>query len=430
MQKNEKSRVSIIMPVYNGEKYIKECIVSLLRQTYPNIEIILVNDGSTDHSLEICDEYARRDKRIVVISQENRGVTVARRTGVSVATGEYIYFVDCDDWIDDTAVEMLMMEAVDLQADIVVSDHIREDGDGNYVKEGGVLEEGLYDMARRDELHQRMFYLGIEGGWGIWPTLWAKLFRKELIAESLNRVDTQIFYGEDTACVFFACLKAQKLLVSKHVGYHYRIYSTISMSVKKNKNLFNNMLSLHEYLYEMFSEQKNSKQLLEQLRYYMVSLMDHAGKLLFDIPYHLQQGEWMKRDVEIWRQKYLDLMEKNSFEEVRWIFPFYELKNAKKILLYGAGGVGKSYFSQIRECVDYEVVAWVDQHVDQEKNIIGLKDITNYEFDCVVIAISDTRLIDGIIEDLVAIGVEKTKIIWRKPIRISNCYIVQPTNIS
>lgn len=419
MQKPEQMKVSIIMPVYNGEKYLRECLESLVKQTYSRLEIVLVNDGSTDHSLEICQEYAGCDERIVIVDQDNEGVTVARKAGVKVATGEYIYFVDCDDWLDEDAVNRLVEEAVNYQADIVVAGFTQELNNNGRGKRYGTLEEGVYGAERKEELYGNMFYSNAVDGWGIWPTLWAKLFKKELIAESLERVDTRIFYGEDAACLFTACFQADKLVVIRSVDYHYRFDSAISVSRRRNKDLLDNLFYLHEYLYGLFSEQEDHEKLLEQLRYYMVSLMNHAGELLFDIPYHLCQGEWMKREVEKWKQLLLE----KKYTEIRWAFPFYELNGARKIVLYGAGGVGKAYFYQIQANADCEIVAWVDQCIDKERNVIGVENIVKYEYDCVVIAILKDELIDDVIKTLIALGVERTKIIWKKPVRVKNCYL-------
>ena len=99
--------VSIIVPVYNVEKYIKKCVDSLITQTYSNLEIILVNDGSPDNSGKICDEYAQSDSRIKVIHKANGGLSDARNTGIDIAEGQYIFFLDSDDWIDCQCIEKL-----------------------------------------------------------------------------------------------------------------------------------------------------------------------------------------------------------------------------------------------------------------------------------------------------------------------------------
>lgn len=114
------AKISIIVPVYNIEKYIVRCIESILNQTYSNLEIILVDDGSTDSSGGICDEYAKKDDRIVVIHKVNGGLSDARNAGLKVVTGDYIGYVDGDDWIDSTMYEDMLsvMEAKDIKLSI------------------------------------------------------------------------------------------------------------------------------------------------------------------------------------------------------------------------------------------------------------------------------------------------------------------------
>ena len=101
-------KISVIVPVYNTEEYLHRCIDSILGQTYPNLEILLINDGSTDNSGKICEDYARKDTRIKVIHQENKGQSAARNVGLNAATGEYVNFIDSDDWIDPPMYETMM----------------------------------------------------------------------------------------------------------------------------------------------------------------------------------------------------------------------------------------------------------------------------------------------------------------------------------
>ena len=101
-------KISIIVPIYNVKPYLEQCILSIINQTYLNLEIILVNDGSTDGSLLICENFAKKDDRIVLITQQNMGLSSARNLGIEIATGEYIMFVDSDDWIHPKIVEDLL----------------------------------------------------------------------------------------------------------------------------------------------------------------------------------------------------------------------------------------------------------------------------------------------------------------------------------
>ena len=116
------SKVSIVIPVYNVEAYLKECVDSAIKQTYKNLEIILVDDGATDSCPEICDVYAQSDKRIKVIHRENGGLSAARNTGMDASTGEYIYFLDSDDYIELKAIEKLVNTIETEKADFVFFD--------------------------------------------------------------------------------------------------------------------------------------------------------------------------------------------------------------------------------------------------------------------------------------------------------------------
>ena len=112
--------ISVIIPVYNVEKYLPECIESVLKQTHTNLEIILVDDGSPDNSPQICDEYAQKDSRIKVIHKENGGVSSARNEGLKIAKGEWISFIDADDWVEKNFCEILLNKAVKTQSDIAL----------------------------------------------------------------------------------------------------------------------------------------------------------------------------------------------------------------------------------------------------------------------------------------------------------------------
>lgn len=140
--------VSIIVPVYGTETYLPACIESLCKQSYSKIQIILVDDQSPDRCPEICDDYAKKDSRINVIHQENKGVSGARNTGVRYATGEYVMFVDSDDELLPNAVELLVMDAIKYKADIVSSNIKTVDNKGRVVD---VQEDGSYKFFQEDE---------------------------------------------------------------------------------------------------------------------------------------------------------------------------------------------------------------------------------------------------------------------------------------
>ena len=146
MEVYDKGLLSVIVPIYNVESYLPRCLKSIINQTYRNLEIICVDDGSTDNSGVIAEEYAKRDKRIKVIHKENGGLVSARKAGVLNASGEYLTYVDSDDWIEQTMYEDLLFLAKKEDADIVTSGDIRDYGTYN-VEEPEYVQPGVY----RDE---------------------------------------------------------------------------------------------------------------------------------------------------------------------------------------------------------------------------------------------------------------------------------------
>lgn len=166
--------ISVIVPVYNMEKYLERCVDSILRQTYKELEIILVDDGSTDSSPEMCDEYAKKDARIKVVHKENGGLSDARNAGLVVAAGDYIGYVDSDDWIEDDMYERMYRACVENEAQLCVCRYFSEYSDK---REGG--GNGACVPLTRDELLR--IYIGGHDDYVIYNSVWSKLFRRDLV---------------------------------------------------------------------------------------------------------------------------------------------------------------------------------------------------------------------------------------------------------
>lgn len=174
-------QVSIIVPVYNAEKYLPQCIESLLAQTFQSIEIILVNDGSTDSSLEICEKYAKIDHRIAVLSKDNEGVAKARRDGIMKASAEYISFIDSDDYYEPDFCERMFSRIRKTDADLVECDYYSVSGNARkehriYSSDMGLDTEKFYEIVVRKTIVN-----GYEA-----VVLWNKLYRKELITKAVK----------------------------------------------------------------------------------------------------------------------------------------------------------------------------------------------------------------------------------------------------
>ena len=181
--------ISIIVPVYNVEKYLPQCLDSLVNQTYKNLEIICVNDGSTDGSLEILKKYAEKDSRVKVVSKENEGASVARNAALDMATGTYLMFVDSDDWIELNTCECAIQAMTDYNVDLVMWDYIREFSSGSKPKNIFDCDIVFDEEAVESKLHRRM--VGIVGEELRHPenadalcTIWGKLYKAEYILKN------------------------------------------------------------------------------------------------------------------------------------------------------------------------------------------------------------------------------------------------------
>lgn len=201
-------KISIIIPVYNAENYIRPCLDSIIGQTYQNLQIILIDDGSKDNSFAICQEYAARDARITAIYQENHGVSNARNRGLSLADGDYYGFVDGDDYISQDMYEKMMEKALEYSCDCVCCEYFitypsREETHSLAKERYGLLD------------HQQTMKLLFNGI----PFTWARLFSKKLVEGLL--FDETIARGEDSLFNMFALHRAENSYFMEQPLYHY-----------------------------------------------------------------------------------------------------------------------------------------------------------------------------------------------------------------
>ncbi len=210
--------ISIIVPVYNIEKYIHRCVDSLLTQTYKDLEILLIDDGSSDNSGLICDQYAQADQRVKVIHQANGGVSRARQSGLNAATGSFIIHADPDDWVDATMCEKLIKKANKENADMVLCDYWLESANPEIVR------QKPKSLDSRDILCQIISYQ-------LHGACWNKLIRKDIISKCGCRfTPTDIYFCEDI--LFHARLLINDIKVSylPEALYHYNISNTTSLT--------------------------------------------------------------------------------------------------------------------------------------------------------------------------------------------------------
>lgn len=206
-------KVSVIIPVYNVEKYLRRCLDSVVNQTYKDIEVILVNDGSPDNSKEICEEYVAKYSNIQLITQKNAGLGAARNTGLQYITGNAVTFVDSDDWLELDAIEYYVASMKKSDADIVVTQMIR--------KKEYFSNEGTNGTTIKEEvLNQEQFakkYFKIDGN-NIEYYACAKLYKREIAREVKYPVG---LFAEDVPAAFGYIIRSQKIFYSTKVTYNY-----------------------------------------------------------------------------------------------------------------------------------------------------------------------------------------------------------------
>lgn len=219
-----KGLVSVIVPVYNAQKYLDACLDSLLTQSYDRLEVILINDGSRDDSLALCRERAEKDKRITVLDQDNAGPGAARNAGLEIAKGEYVLFSDSDDIVLPGAVESLV-EAMEGEQDVVIAlFELCTDGKRSSVR--GLIREDIH--MDRDEFLER---LSRWPGAYYYSALWNKLYRHEIIKKNNIRFHSDVIWGED--CLFnmeYDCYVQRARCINKAVYRYNRKMSGLSWS--------------------------------------------------------------------------------------------------------------------------------------------------------------------------------------------------------
>lgn len=239
MTRMEQYKISIVVPVYNAEAYLKKSIESLMNQTYKNLEIILVNDGSKDGSGHICDELAAQDRRIRVIHKENEGVTSTWTKGALEATGEYLNFMDSDDWVESCMIEEMQAHLSGTCREIITCDYVIEKGEKGQKYSWQGLAPGEYTG---EQLREKVRYhiLGEENRC-ITFSRCMKLYSRELVVNNLKFCDRDVRMGDDSLMVIPAVLDCERIVVLDHKAfYHYRYVET-SIVHGYDKEMFDNM---------------------------------------------------------------------------------------------------------------------------------------------------------------------------------------------
>ena len=316
-------KVSVIIPIYNGEKKLRRCLTSVRTQNYNNIEVLLINDGSTDKSSEICHEFSNQDERFIVVDKKNEGVSASRNKGIEMASGEMIQFVDCDDYVEKTYLMELVDKMLSDGSDMVISGYTRHKNE----KESNRRPKS--ETIKINEL--TTFFWKLYNNWFI-NTPWNKLYKKELIQSGYP---LELNLGEDLIFNLDYIKNCNQISVIASCGYHYCIEDGNSLALQFRKDKFENSCYLHNKIVEFAKEvlkienelEIEDKSFIKQIRFAMkgISKADNFSKAekIKSI------GEWCERnDV----RKAYKLAGKLSL--VDCMMKFLVKMRAKKLLFY------------------------------------------------------------------------------------------------
>lgn len=391
--------LSVVVPIYNVEDYVETCITSIIEQTYSNIEIILVDDGSSDRSSIICDEFAKKDNRVIVIHKENGGLVSARKAGVNIAKGKYIINVDGDDWIEKDRFEHLVNRICLFEADMIYLSGYLKETDGECKVMDSPLEPKIYSKDEiRDELFpllqntNKCFESIVKSSLCMWA------IKRELLREKQNLVDNRISMCEDHICIWFCLLAANSVSTMKELGYHYiqrKTSLSYSQTDKERERMKIWRYQLKEYILQ-YTKSKEIMRIFAFLNTAVLLLSDYEMLLLKDINY---------------------------------LFPYPKVVKGSKVVIYGAGKFGCHMIRAISKRRDYEIVLWVDKNEKRPSilnySIRPINEILETKYDFIVIALYYEDMALEVKESLLGMGIEKEKIALMDSKAISEEYLEQ-----
>ena len=233
---NNSVKVSVILPVYNQEKFLANAINSLQKQTLKDIEFICVNDGSQDQSLSILQKFAQKDSRVKILSQKNQGAGCARNNGLKIAKGEFVAFLDPDDWFEPDALEKLYKKAKKQNCDMVVFNFKKTDEFGNLLGKHNLKDRlrGVCNLNEQANFHWRDIKSRVLGG--LFPAAWNKFYSNEFLKKNKLHF-SKCSVGEDNVFVFGSTLKAKSIGYSDEYLYNYLIHKNSALHTRSNQKL-------------------------------------------------------------------------------------------------------------------------------------------------------------------------------------------------
>jgi glycosyltransferase involved in cell wall biosynthesis len=312
--------ISIIIPVYNVEKYLPQCINSILKQTITNLEIILVDDGSLDNSGKICDEFSKLDNRIVVIHKENNGLSSARNAGLEIATGNYVGFVDSDDWLDENMYETLLNLIKDTNADISCCKFFKTaNGDEKILPINNEVIESFNNLEGLNNFYTDLYTQTV--------VAWNKLYKIQLFDNIIYPIGK---IHEDEGTTYKLFYKANKITYTNRPLYYYRTTPNSITTRKFNKKRLD-IIDVHDEKIKFMKTINNDDIYSKSLKWYLFTLIN----CYFECSNSMQDN-----------QKYLSSIKTKIIE----IYKDYSKSNAKQlhwIILFSAFKINPTLYKFI-----------------------------------------------------------------------------------
>ncbi|MBE5939348.1 MAG: glycosyltransferase family 2 protein [Lachnospiraceae bacterium] len=381
-------KISIIIPAYNVEDYIVECVESVVNQTLQDIEIIVVDDGSTDSTGRLLDEMAEKDSRLIVIHKENGGVTSARNTGIERAKGEFIGFVDGDDYIAENMYEEVYNLAKETGVDVVSTQKFYMVGKNSIEVRQCILEEGIYSKSDKSIEYVYNNIWNYKKKTGIAGTLWCYTCKKDKFWEIQKKVPLDMKNSEDVMAVYALMSQIDSICITGVPFYYYRLREDSAIhSIQDYYMSYWN--KVYVFVKEYFENHYMSDVLMKQLKY--------------RVTYGIHSMRFIEADIKRF-----------------FMFPYEMIVPETNVIIYGAGDVGKSYYKQIEQNNYCNIVAWVDKNYKKfEKSRYDVRtpgEIKNQNYDFILIAVANMESAENIAGELVDIyEVDREKLILHKP---------------
>lgn len=386
-----KKTITVIVPVYDVEPYLDRCVRSILDQTYPHLQVILVDDGSTDGSGAICDHFARQDSRVQVIHKANGGPMSARKAGIEKAEGEYIGFMDGDDYIDSNMYEMMLKHLVDTGSDFVQAGHVLE------LESGESLtclprEQKCFDNFDKCEIIAD-YILSAKAQGIATDSMWSKLYRRHLVMKCYEKVPDGLSEDEDTLFNCHGIFVCNRFAIKKSAYYHHTMHAGSLSYPNRDSMAFARIGDAYRCLRNAFEQYGCFKKLSKKLDELMID------RILYQL---IPMGK-----------------ERGILHAPSYCYPNIEELSGKRIVIYGAGYVGQDYYAQICKQPSCEIVALADTYPKECRlehiKVQRLYDLNTLKFDVILIAVLDRNVMMEIRDSLIDIGVPSHKITWEKP---------------